>query len=75
MCGGELADPVNIEILAALRLDRRPRPHAVVSPYCCGREVPMRLLLELKHFDFNDLTGLTRGTDYGRDGEGVDIAG
>jgi hypothetical protein len=69
MCGWELADPVDVEDLATLRLNRGARPGAVVSPYCCGRQIPMNLLSELEHFDLDNFTGLVCGANYRRDGE------
>ena len=75
MCGWELADPVDIESLAALGLDRGPRPGAVVPPHCCRWQIPMHLLLKLDHFDWNDLIRGASGTNDGRDGKGIDIAG
>jgi hypothetical protein len=75
MCDGELANPVDVEGSPTLRLDGGPRPRAVVSPNRCGREVPMRLLLKLEHFDFNGLPNLTGGPNDWRDGEGIDVAG
>jgi hypothetical protein len=34
----------------------------------------MDLLLELEHFDLDDLTGLACGANYRRDGEWIDVA-
>ena len=50
---GSLLTQLIIERSATLRLDRGARPGAVVSPYCCGWEVAMQLLLELDHFDLD----------------------
>lgn len=75
MCGWELADPVDIESLSTLHFDRRSRPGAVVPPYCCRWQVPVHLLLKLDHFDLNDLIRVASGTDYARDGKGIDITG
>jgi hypothetical protein len=35
----------------------------------------MYLLLELEHFDFDDLIGCTSQADYRWDGERIDVAG
>ena len=75
MCSRKPADPFDIEGLATLRFDGRAGPRTVVSPYRGGGEISMYLLLELEHFDFDDLTGLASWTDYRWDGERIDVAG
>ena len=71
----EFAGPVDVDSLRTLRLDRGAGPSAVVSPYRCRWEISMHLLLELKHFDFNDLSRLAGRADYRRDEERIDVAG
>jgi hypothetical protein len=75
MCVGEFAEPVNTKGLATLRLDSRAGPGAVISPYRCRGKVSMHLLLELDHFDLDNLSGFACGADYGREGEWIHIAG
>jgi len=75
MCGGKLADPVDVDGAATLRLDGGAGPRTVVAPYRGGGEISMYLLLELEHFDFDDLTWRASWADYRWDVERIDVAG
>ena len=44
MFGGERVRPLDLEWLTSPDLERRPGPHAVVSPHAGGWEVAMRFV-------------------------------
>src|SRR5882757_11530915 len=75
MARRQLTNPFDLRWLSSTNINRRAGPRTVIPPDRCGRQVAMHLLTDFAHFNFDHIVASSRGTNYLRDRQRIDIAG